>query len=282
MIIAVASGKGGTGKTTVALALAQAADRPVNLLDLDVEEPNAALFLGGQKPAETAPVIRPLPAINKDQCIGCVKCADICRYNAIAIVKGKALIFNELCHSCGGCAIVCPVSAITEGEETIGEINKSAAGQVTLYEGKINIGHTATPETIRQVKRNIDYDKLNVLDCPPGSACPMVAAVTDADYVVLVTEPTPFGLNDLAMAALTIQEMGLPSGVIINKSDGPYYPVEDYCREYDIPLLAVIPEETGIAKAYSEGIPLLNAAPILKPIFEGVLSDIYKFVEDKK
>lgn len=282
MIIAVASGKGGTGKTTVALALAQAADKPVNLLDLDVEEPNAALFLGGQKPAETAPVIRPLPAINKDHCIGCSKCAGICRYNAIAIVKGKALIFNELCHSCGGCVIVCPVAAITEGEETIGEINKYSLEQVTLYEGKINIGHTATPETIRQVKQHIDKDKLNVLDCPPGSACPMVAAVTDADYVVLVTEPTPFGLNDLAMAALAIKEMGLPSGVIINKSDGPYYPVENYCEENNIPLLAVIPEDAGIARAYSEGIPLLQAAPALKPIFEGVLSDINKFVEDKK
>jgi len=281
MVIAVASGKGGTGKTTVALALAQAAEQPVTLLDLDVEEPNVAIFLGGAKAVNTEDVLRPLPRVDIDTCNGCGKCAGICRYNAIAIVKGKALIFNELCHACGGCSIICPVSAITECEERIGKVSKYLYGQVTVYEGKINIGHTATPETIRNVKRRIERNKLNVLDCPPGAACPMVTAVTDADYVVLVTEPTPFGLNDLAIAVLAIKKIELKCGVIINKSDGPYLPVEDFCKTNNLPLLAVIPEDNGIARAYSEGVPLLNAAPALKPILSKALNDIVAFAEDK-
>ena len=260
MVIAVASGKGGTGKTTVsaALALALSAEGPVSFLDCDVEEPNAGIFLSAEKPDEQ-PVEVSVPAVDAEKCTGCGACASFCRFNALAMVRGKVLVFPELCHGCGGCTLVCPSQAITERGERIGVIRRGMVGSISFADGCLDVGRAMSPPLIRALKKGIRRSGLTIIDSPPGTSCPMVTAVKGADYVLLVTEPTPFGLHDLKLAVLTMRETEIPFGVIINRSDAGDDRVVRWCDEQNIRILMQIPEDRRVAEAYSRGKTILDA-----------------------
>lgn len=252
MILAVASGKGGTGKTTLATALAVCTGGPVRVLDCDVEEPNAHLFLEADS-SRSEPVAVKVPRVDTGRCTGCGVCAAFCRYNAIAGLKSGALVFPELCHSCGGCAMVCPTGAISETERTVGELVFSQCGEVELVTGRLDVGNTMAGPVIRAVKRHAAPEGLTIIDCPPGTSCSMVAAVTGADFVLLVTEPTPFGRQDLELAVETVRRLGLDFAVAINRCDAGDDCVEDYCSRENIPVVVRIPHSMAVARAYSRG-----------------------------
>lgn len=287
MRIAVASGKGGTGKTTVAVSLALAAQGRVHLLDCDVEEPNVALFLKVSDPVES-PVCVPIPVIDETRCTACGECARFCEFNAIVRVGKTVLVFPELCHSCGGCALVCPEKAIQEEASQIGMLtegcvsrvssgavtSESSAPDIGFYQGLLSIGKAMSPPVIRAVKDHsrseADVDTLEIIDAPPGTSCPMGTALTGVDYVILVTEPTPFGLHDLSLAVETVRVMGIPFGVIINRSDSGDDRVVSYCSSEGIRILLQIPEERRIAAGYSRGEPLIVAAPEYRRTFSAL------------
>jgi MinD superfamily P-loop ATPase len=273
MKIAVASGKGGTGKTTVSLALAMTAGKEIQLLDCDVEEPNGHLFLELENMvAENVSV--PVPLINTDICISCGKCSDLCQFNAIVFFGSPPMVFNELCHSCGGCTKICPVSAIKEVDNIIGTIMIGKSGNIELVQGRLNVGFPMASPVIRQVIQRSDSRKDVIIDSPPGTSCSMIAAVKESDFVILVTEPTPFGLNDLKIAVETIEKLSLPAGVIINRADMGDAGVEKYCEDNNLRILMKIPYSSEVAKICSTGGNLITASPDLKKKFE----DLWKFV----
>ncbi len=258
MRLAVASGKGGTGKTTLSIALALVSDG-ATLLDCDVEEPNANLFLPGEEnPHETVSVN--IPQVDMKLCDACGECARFCQFNALAVFPGQTLVFPELCHSCGGCMMVCPQKAIREIPRRIGELVSGQYRQVHWVQGRLDVGHPMSPPLIRAVLDR-SGPGLTVIDSPPGTSCPMVAAVEEADYVLLVTEPTPFGLHDLDLAVATLTQMSLPYGVVINRADAGDDGVERYCRENAIHVWMRIPMSRRIAEIYSTGGTLLDALP---------------------
>ncbi|HOU17549.1 MAG TPA: ATP-binding protein [Candidatus Marinimicrobia bacterium] len=273
MIIAVASGKGGTGKTTIAVNLAYALDREVQLLDCDVEEPNAQLFLNGAL-LSTEEVTIPIPQIDASLCNGCGECSRFCEYNAIVSYGTMPLVFADMCHGCGGCMKVCPPQAIREVDHRIGVIETFSAGKITLIQGKLDIGAAMTPPLIRAVKRKMDNRIPILLDAPPGTSCPVITTLRGADFVALVTEPTPFGLNDLILAVETVREMDLPFGVIINRSGSGDARVNFYCADENIPILAEIPDDRKIAEAYSRGELIGKVFPEYRLIFEKIINDI--------
>lgn len=273
MKIAVASGKGGTGKTTIALALAEAAGKGTELLDCDVEEPNCHLFIKAESTKEPVTVLKPV--VKEQPCNGCRRCSEICQFNAIAVLGKKVLLFRDLCHGCGGCVRVCPTGALTEEPYRIGEAGSCRVKDLTLTDGYLAIGRAMSPPLIRAVKERAGKNTGHVIiDSPPGTSCPMVAAVRDSDFVVLVTEPTPFGLHDLTLAVDTVRMLKLPLGVIINRSDSGDDRVRKYCKAEKTPILLEIPNRRDIAEAYSRGEMLLEAAPELRPEFERVLETI--------
>jgi len=278
MIITIASGKGGTGKTTVAVNLALSLEEKVRLLDCDVEEPNCHIFL---KPdlgyRETLGI--PIPVVDKDKCRLCAKCGQICRYNAIAILKSGVLVFPELCHGCGGCTLVCPVGAITEGSREIGVLETGRAGKIDFVHGRLRVGEAMSPPLIRAVKKHALPDRINIVDSPPGTSCPVIAALKDSDYIVLVTEPTPFGLNDLTLAVETVRKMSRPFGVLINRADVGDACVRDYCAEENIEVLLEVPDDRRIAEAYSRGQPMVEALPELRQDFLSLMERIREIVE---
>jgi MinD superfamily P-loop ATPase len=255
MIIAVASGKGGTGKTLVATSLALSSKEPIQFLDCDVEEPNAHIFL---KPEikERKKVYLPRPIVEDSKCVGCGKCGEICQYNAIAVVKKKVLIFYELCHSCGACSLVCPEEAIFEVDSEKGVLEGGYSGDIEFWQGTLTVGEAAPTPLIKALKRKIDNKKTVIIDSSPGTSCPMVEAVKDSDFVILVTEPTPFGLNDLTLAVEVVKKSKLPFAVIINRSNIGDNKVEQYCEENKISILMRIPFDREIAVLYSKGIPI--------------------------
>ncbi len=273
MIIAVASGKGGTGKTTIAVNLAYALDRDVQLLDCDVEEPNAQLFLKGA-PLSTEEVTIPIPQIDASLCNGCGECSRFCEYNAIVSYGTMPLVFADMCHGCGGCMKVCPPQAIREVDHRIGVIETFSAGKITLIQGKMDIGAAMAPPLIRAVKQKTDNRIPILLDAPPGTSCPVITTLRGADFVALVTEPTPFGLNDLILAVETVREMDLPFGVIINRSGSGDARVNFYCADENIPILAEIPDDRKIAEAYSRGELIGKVFPKYRLIFEKIINDI--------
>lgn len=273
MIIAVASGKGGTGKTTIAVNLAYALDRDVQLLDCDVEEPNAQLFLKGA-PLSTEEVTIPIPQIDASLCNGCGECSRFCEYNAIVSYGTMPLVFADMCHGCGGCMKVCPPQAIREVDHRIGVIETFSAGKITLIQGKMDIGAAMAPPLIRAVKQKTDNRIPILLDAPPGTSCPVITTLRGADFVALVTEPTPFGLNDLILAVETVREMDLPFGVIINRSGSGDARVNFYCADENIPILAEIPDDRKIAEAYSRGELIGKVFPEYRLIFEKIINDI--------
>ena len=262
MIISVASGKGGTGKTTVAvnLALSLVHITPVQFLDCDVEEPNAFFFL---KPhiSESRVVFLPVPEISEDKCTYCGKCAEICAYNAMAVLEDAVLVFPELCHGCGGCCLLCPEDAIREQGQRIGVLELGAANNIQFLGGKLDIGQAMSPPLIRAVKKLINNHRTVIIDVPPGTSCPVVEAVKESDFTLLVTEPTPFGLNDLKLAVETLRKLKIPFGVVINRSGIGDKKVQEYCREEHIPILMTIPMDRNIAVAYSTGKTIIETQP---------------------
>lgn len=283
MIISIASGKGGTGKTTIAVNLALALNN-VQLIDCDVEEPNAALFLNPTITERISAVI-PVPVIDKDKCSYCGKCREVCEYNAIAVIpkndknKGNVLVFPNLCHGCGACQYLCPQKAITEMDREIGIVELGSADNVQFVHGKLNIGEAMAPPVIRQVKQYINSTRTVIIDAPPGTSCPVITAVQGTDFCVLVTEPTPFGLNDLQLAVLAMRKLNIPFGVVINRCDLGDDKTENYCNEEDIPILMRIPFSEEIAKSYSRGESIIKLFPEYKQKFYDLSNSIRNLIK---
>ena len=280
MIISIASGKGGTGKTTIAASFARSL-AACQFLDCDVEEPNAALFL---KPSidRKIPVSAYEPRIDETTCTHCEECSKICAFHAIAVFGKTIFLFPNLCHGCGGCVLVCPEKAITEGSRNIGFIEEGINNSITFVQGVLNVGeHMATP-VIKEMKKLIRNDTDVVIDSPPGTSCPMIESVKGSDFVVLVAEPTPFGLNDLTLAVEVIKELNIPFGVIINSDGIGDDRVEKYCLKEHIPLLLRVPWNRKVAEAYSRGIPAVEVMPDLKERLLSVYQEIAGLVESNK
>ncbi len=276
MIISVASGKGGTGKTTIAvnlaLALAKDQGKDVQFLDCDVEEPNAHLFL---KPVldKFEKVEIPVPKIDEKKCTHCGKCAEVCVFNAIAVAKNKVLVFPGLCHGCGACTLFCPENAISEQGREIGILEEGKAESISFIHGYLNIGEPMAPPIIRKIKKKIKKDEIKgkndditnhhitLIDAPPGTSCPVIESIKGSDFTILVTEPTPFGLHDLILAVEVLKKLNIPYGVVLNKCDIGDHKVEEYCKKNGIPLLLSIPLDREIAVAYSQGIPIVKINP---------------------
>jgi len=265
MIITVASGKGGTGKTTVAVNMALSLEN-VQLLDCDVEEPNSHILLQPEI-NETEPVYTKVPVVSEELCDYCGKCSKFCAYNALFVAPKTVMVFPELCHSCGGCTLVCPKNAITEKERQIGVIKKGEAKGVEIVYGELNVGEAMAVPLIRAVKNQMKSNKNVVLDAPPGTACSLVASVHKTDYCILVTEPTPFGLHDLKITVQVLKDLGVPMGVVINRAGLGDRKVYEYCEKENIPLLLEIPFSKKIAELYSRGVPFVAEMPEWKERF---------------
>ena len=275
--IAVASGKGGTGKTLVAvnLALSVKADQ---LLDCDVEEPNDHIFINPDEiKVEKVEVL--VPDIDLKKCTYCRKCAEFCQYNALFVAGETAMVFNELCHSCGGCKLICPENAITEKPRTIGEIIVGENQDIELVYAKLNIGEALAVPVISAVKDRMKKEGLIVLDSPPGAACPVVESVIDSDYCIMVTEPTPFGLHDLEVATEVVMQLKIPLGVVVNFAGIGDRGVYEFCNEKGIPIIMEIPYERRIAELYSNGIPFTVEMPEWKTCFQEMLVTIKEQIE---
>jgi len=279
MILAVASGKGGTGKTLVAtsLALSLEGQGSVQLLDCDVEEPNAHILL---RPTITSsrPVLVPVPKVDKEKCTYCRVCSEACPYNAIAVMGENVLVFPELCHGCGVCTYVCPEKAITEEGREVGVVEEGRAGEVRFVHGRLAIGEAMAPPVIRAVKQRADRSSTVIIDVPPGNSCPVVEAVKGSDFCLLVTEPTPFGLHDLALAVELATKLNVPCGVVINRDGGGDEGVERYCAQQHIPVLLKIPLDRRIAELYCRGQPLGAGMPTGRKAFRDLLESTQRLV----
>ncbi len=282
MILSVASGKGGTGKTLVAtsLALSLKDSHKVMLLDCDVEEPNCHLFLKlsltGREPVNIL-----VPKVAEDKCNYCGKCAQICAYHAIAVLGNHVLTFPQLCHGCGACSYLCPEKAITEEPRETGVIEWGHSDEVSFVQGTLNVGEAMAPPVIRKVKERGNNSDVVIRDTPPGTSCPVVEAVKGSDFCLLVTEPTPFGLNDLGLTVDTMRELAIPCGVIINRAGISDSGVEEYCRKEGIPVLLTIPLDTEIARQYSRGITLVEGMPQWQDGFHKLFESIQEIVDER-
>lgn len=277
MIIAVASGKGGTGKTTVAVNLALSL-KDTQVLDVDVEEPNANVFLHTPF-SESKEVMVSVPNIDRNRCTFCGKCAEFCAYNALAVVKEKVLVFPELCHSCKGCELVCPVDAVDWKNRVVGKVHlgKTAEG-ILVSEGELNLGEAMAVPVIKAVKKELIAEKTVIIDAPPGTSCPMMEGIMDADFVMLVTEPTPFGLHDLKLAVEVVRRLKRPFGVVINQDGIGDSKVDSYCQQEKIPVLLRIPHDKDIAFWYSNAEPFVLHKPEMKEKFQGLYDQIVEEV----
>jgi len=280
MRIAIASGKGGTGKTTVATNLAHVAahvGQTVAYLDCDVEEPNGHIFLA-PRIVQERPVCKPVPQVDETLCTHCGTCGEVCQYSAIVCIGRKVLVYPELCHACGGCAMCCPAHAICEASRSIGTLRLGCSGAVQFVNGLLNVGEAMSPPVIRAVRRAAPVCNVTIVDAPPGTSCPVITSIRGCDFVVLVTEPTPFGLNDLQLAVAMVRELKIPFGVVINRAGAGDDRVGDYCRAEGIALLDEIPDDRRIAEAYSRGLLACQVMPSLREQFRGLLDRIQQAV----
>ncbi|MBL7068319.1 MAG: ATP-binding protein [Candidatus Omnitrophica bacterium] len=277
MIISIASGKGGTGKTTIATSLTLSINNGVQLLDCDVEEPNAHIFLKPRIKQSTTVSI-PVPKIDESKCTFCGKCAEICAYNALAVLNDRVLTFPHLCHGCGGCSLMCPNKAITEVDKEIGVVEIGTSNKLQFIHGKLNIGEVMSPPLIMAVKEYINPTRIAVVDAPPGTSCPVVEAVKGSDFCILVTEPTPFGLNDLILAVEILRKLNIPFGVVINRSDIGDDKLNSYCKKEGISVLMQIPLKKEIAIAYSDGVTIVEAFPYYKKAFTALYEKVARRV----
>jgi len=283
LTITIASGKGGTGKTTFATNLASVIgkDRAVSLLDCDAEEPNCHLFLNPHI-VSAEEVTIPIPEVLPEKCTACGICDEVCEYHAIIVIKDQVLVFPELCHSCGACLRFCPEGAIIERGKTIGRIERGNAAGIRFVHGFLNIGEIMTPAVIRRVQKEERDADIRIIDAPPGTSCPVIEAVKDADFVLLVTEPTPFGLYDLKLAVDMVRQIGIPCAVAINRSTIGDDRVNAYCRQEDIPVLVEIPDDRKIAEAYSRGRLISEADREYENLFRNLWKSITGLVEKKR
>lgn len=277
MIISIASGKGGTGKTTVAVNLALSLGT-AQLVDCDVEEPNVHLFLNTDL-ERVEEVGIPIPRVDLKKCDFCRECANFCEYHAIAVVPNDVLVFNELCHGCGGCTLVCPQEAISEEKRVIGYIDKGNHDGIELWRGILNPGEAMATPLIRKLKERIDPQKTVILDAPPGTACPVIETVRDTDFTLLVSEPTPFGLADLRLTVEVLRELESRFGVVVNRADIGDEGVEDFCKKEGIPIFMKIPHSLEIAKLYSEGRPFVLELEDWKHKFLELYEQILEVIE---
>jgi MinD superfamily P-loop ATPase len=276
MRIVVASGKGGTGKTTVATSLALIAGENVRFMDCDVEAPNAALFLHPSLDIQREVGIQ-LPVVDESLCTYCGRCAEVCEFHAIAVIGRKILVFPELCHGCGSCTLVCPEKAIRERLDVMGILEGGAtASGLDFSHGVMNVGEPMAVPIIRELKkwRPADDGNIEIRDAPPGASCPVVETMRGADFALLVTEPTPFGLHDLKQVVGITRELGIPAGVVINRDGIGDHAVEAWCAETGLPILLKIPMERRFAEAIARGKTLVDAAPEYHPVFRSLLDDI--------
>jgi MinD superfamily P-loop ATPase len=276
MILSIASGKGGTGKTTVAVNLALSLG-DVQLLDCDVEEPDAHIFLDPSIETEV-PAVIPVPRVDKAKCTHCGKCGKACEFHAIVVVKDIVLNFDELCHGCGACSYVCPEDAITEVERQIGTIRIGNSGEIGFVEGILNIGEPMASPLIKKEKMFMRNPGTVILDAPPGTSCPVIETVRGSDFCLLVTEPTPFGLNDLALAVGMAEKLCVPIGVVVNRANVGDRGVWDFCGEKGIPILMEIPMDQRIAELYSRGIPLVKEMGDYRSAFRELFEKIEALV----
>jgi MinD superfamily P-loop ATPase len=277
MIVTVASGKGGTGKTSVAVNMALSIGN-VQLLDCDVEEPNAYLFLK-PKITQTQAVTVSIPVVNYKLCNRCGKCADFCQYNALFVSSNEVMIFPDLCHSCGGCALVCPAEAISEEPHRIGTLTYGATDAVELVYGELEVQKPMAVPIIREVKRCMKKGKNVILDSPPGTSCPVIQTVIGSDFCVLVTEPTPFGLHDLKIIVQVLEDMGIPFGVVVNRAGVGDKKVYKFCKVKNIPILLEIPYDRRIAELYSQGILFSVEMPEWKEKFQTLFETVRKLIQ---
>ena len=283
--VVISSGKGGTGKTFISTNIARVleqAGHTVRYLDCDVEEPNGHLFL---KPEiarrEDAVVFSPV-GIDNEKCTGCGLCEKHCNYNAIAVIKGKALFFQDLCHICGACTLVCPENAIIESDRIIGTALHGASGSIDMHYGELKTGEGGmSPRLIKNVKRNIGKG-INILDSPPGTSCPVVETVREADICVLVTDPTPFGLHDLKLSVDMCRETGIEPVVLVNRAEEQYAPLRDYCRDEQLEIIGEIPDDRAIAECYSVGDMAVEKLPQYRDTFRAIAETILARSQEKR
>jgi MinD superfamily P-loop ATPase len=278
MIISVASGKGGTGKTTVATNMAVSIGPDAQILDCDVEEPNAHLFLHPQID-ETIKVTTPVPILDEEKCTLCGKCAEICQFKAIVVIGETVLPFDNLCHGCGGCMEVCPEGAISEGARELGVVEKGRRNGLQFVHGRLRVGEAMAPPLIRRVRDFINPEKTAIIDAPPGTSCPVIAAMKGTDFVLLVTEPTPFGLYDLQLAVGAVRILNIPAGLIINRSDMGDDKVKSFSESENIPILMEIPFDRKIAEAYSKGQLIVDVLDGWREKFQELFHQIKKIVK---
>jgi MinD superfamily P-loop ATPase len=280
MKVAVASGKGGTGKTTVSAALTTIWNRPVIAVDQDVEEPNLHLFLKPSIQGREKAYIE-VPLADESKCTYCRACAELCQFKAISVLGQVLLIFTDMCHGCGGCLTICPEQALSPGRRELGEISWGTAGAAGFLMGRSRVGEAMSPPLMRAVKRQLEVLLARqaadvIIDAPPGVSCPAVNAVMDADVIVLVTEPTPFGLYDLKLAHQAFVPLGKPMGIVINRAGLGDEKVNDFCRRADLPIWAQIPFDRRIAEAYSQGQIVTAASPGLEALFMELAAKIHQ------
>ncbi|MBU0947100.1 MAG: ATP-binding protein [Proteobacteria bacterium] len=281
MIISVASGKGGTGKTTVSTNMALALGEKLTFLDCDVEEPNGHLFLK-PKIEQVERVSIAVPLVDEAKCTFCKKCSDICRFNAIVVVGSSVLVFKDLCHSCGGCMVVCPENAISETGRELGTIEYGHRDAIRFVQGRLRIGEAMSPPMIKKVREATIPGELTIIDAPPGTSCPVIAAMKGTDFVLMVTEPTPFGLHDLKLAVEAVKLLGIPAGLVINRCDIGDRKVYEYAEKQNIPILLEIPFDRKMAEAYSWGQCIVEVMPEWKDKFKGIYRDIELHLEGLK
>jgi MinD superfamily P-loop ATPase len=280
MKIAIASGKGGTGKTFVSSNLVRSYKKQVALLDCDVEEPNNSLFLKGDIVEQRRHAVL-VPKLQSDLCDGCRVCQQVCEFNSIIVMGGKAMVFEDLCHSCGACTLMCPQKALYEVDHEIGTIVVRKSKNVAMVEGLLDVGKALAVPLIRKVKSYIKQfkDIPIIIDSPPGTSCPMVWTIESSDYVILVVESTAFGFHDFKIAINTVKDVNLPFGVVINKDGLGDDRVEKYCLKNNIPILARIPFSIEVATSYSKGDLLVEVDPVYQKTFEKLWEELINRVK---